>query len=289
MTPPPGHRQRMQRRERIFAQICRAAAIGMVVILAVLLIELTRQGLPRLSWHFLDSFPSRSPERAGIKSALWGTVWVMSLTAMIAVPLGIAAAVYLEELADRNRWTNLIEVNINNLAGVPSIVYGILGLVVFVRGIGLGRTVLAGALTLSLLILPVIIIAAREALRAVPQRLRDASLALGATRWQTVWRVVLPAATPGIATGVILALSRAMGETAPLIMLGALTYVAFVPKGLGSAFSVLPIQVYNWASRPQQGFHELAASGILVLLALLLAMNGVAVYLRHRAEQNVRW
>ncbi len=289
MTPPPGHRQRMLRRERLFALVCRAAAVGMVIILAVLLIELTRQGLPRLSWQFLDSFPSRSPERAGIKSALWGTVWVMSLTAMIAVPLGVAAAVYLEELAERNRWTNLIEVNINNLAGVPSIVYGILGLVVFVRGIGLGRTVLAGALTLSLLILPVIIIAAREALRAVPQRLRDASLALGATRWQTVWRVVLPAGTPGIATGVILALSRAMGETAPLIMLGALTYVAFVPKGLGSAFSVLPIQVYNWAGRPQQGFHELAASGILVLLALLLAMNGVAVYLRHRAERNLRW
>lgn len=286
LTP---HRRRELRRERWFAALCRGATWATVAMLAVLLIELSRQGFSDLDWQFLTSEPSRFPAKAGIKTAVAGTLWVLVLTTLIAVPLGLAAAVYLEEFAEKNRYNAALEINIGNLAGVPSIVYGMLGLALFVRWMHLGRSVLAGALTLSLLVLPVIIIAAREALRAVPQRLRIGSLALGATRWQTTWRVTLPAATPGIATGVILAVSRAMGETAPLIMMGALLYVPFVPRNLLDRFTVLPIQIYNWAAKPQPEFHRLAASGIVVLLVILLAMNAVAVYVRHRAEKNPRW
>lgn len=260
-----------------------------VLLLAVMLYHVTIEGLPWLSWQFLDNFPSRFPAKAGIKSALWGTVWLISLSAFFSIPLGVAAAIYLEEYAKPGRLSALIEINIANLAGVPSIVYGILGLAIFVRGMGLGRSVLAGSLTLSLLVLPVIIISSREAIRAVPASLRQAAFALGATRWQTIRHHVLPTALPGILTGFILALSRAMGETAPLVMLGALTYVAFTPEGPMDAFTALPIQIFNWASRPQEEFHQLAAAGIIVLLAVLIIMNGSAILIRHRSLRDKKW
>jgi phosphate transport system permease protein len=269
----------------MFKALCAAMTWVGIVFLALLLYQVVHQGAAWVDLQFLTSFPSRFAERAGIKAGLFGTIWVVGLTAVLAVPVGVAAAVYLEELAGRSRLATLIQINIANLAGVPSIVYGILGLALFVRGIGLGRSVLAGALTLSLLILPIIIIAAREAIRAVPMSIRHAALALGATRWQTIRHHVLPAALPGILTGIILALSRAIGETAPLIMMGALTYVAFVPRGLGDSFSVLPIQIFNWTSRPQADFHDLAAAGILVLLVVLLTMNAAAVWIRQRSQQ----
>lgn len=273
----------------LFQALFLLATVTSVLLLAILLVSVSVEGFPRLGWDFLTSFPSRFPEKAGIKSALWGSLWVISLTAAIAIPVGVATAIYLEEYAKKSVLASLIEVNIANLAGVPSIVYGILGLSLFVRGLGLGRSVIAGALTMSLLILPVIIIAARESLRAVPLSVRQASFALGATRWQTVWHHVLPAALPGILTGTILALSRAIGETAPLIMIGALTYVAFTPRGPLDEFTALPIQIFNWASRPQEAFHQLASAGIIVLLAVLLSMNAAAITLRHRYEKERRW
>lgn len=282
---------RLRRRHattRYFRLLCAAVAWAGIVILAVLLFHVTREGIRWLDLQFLTEFPSRFPEQAGIKSALWGTVWLITLTAGISIPVGVAAAIYLEEFSPRNRLSQLIEVNIGNLAGVPSIVYGILGLVLFVRFLALGRSVLAGSLTMTLLILPVIIIAAREALRAVPDSIRHAAFALGATRWQAVRAQVLPVALPGILTGVILALSRAIGETAPLVMIGALTYVAFVPEGPMDAFTALPIQIFNWASRPQADFHQLAAAGIVVLLVTLLLMNAAAVWIRQRAERTDR-
>jgi phosphate transport system permease protein len=260
-----------------------------ILLLAVLLVHATRHGIRWLDGQFLTSFPSRFPERAGIKSALWGTVWLISLTALFSVVLGTAAAIYLEEYAKRSRVNAVIEVSIANLAGVPSIVYGMLGLTLFVRWLALGRSVLAGSLTMTLLILPVIIIAAREALRAVPDSLRQAAFAVGATRWQTIRHHVLPAALPGVLTGAILALSRAIGETAPLIMIGALTYVAFVPTGPTDAFTALPIQIFNWVSRPQPEFHDLAAAGIVVLLVVLLVMNGAAIAIRYRSQRQPRW
>ena len=282
---------RLRRRHattRCFRLLCAAVAWAGIVILAVLLFHVTREGIRWLDLQFLTEFPSRFPEQAGIKSALWGTVWLITLTAGISIPVGVAAAIHLEEFSPKNRLSQLIEVNIGNLAGVPSIVYGILGLVLFVRFLALGRSVLAGSLTMTLLILPVIIIAAREALRAVPDSIRHAAFALGATRWQAVRAQVLPVALPGILTGVILALSRAIGETAPLVMIGALTYVAFVPEGPMDAFTALPIQIFNWASRPQEEFHQLAAAGIIVLLVTLLLMNATAVWIRQRAERTGR-
>jgi phosphate transport system permease protein len=238
--------------------------------------------------HFFTNFPSNlyPREKAGIKHALHGTVWLIVLTGLIAVPLGVSAAVYLQEYARENRLTRFIHLNISNLAGVPSIVYGILGLAVFVRTMALGRSVIAGALTMSLLILPVIIIAARESLSAVPNSIRLAAYALGATRWQVVRHHVLPAAVPGIMTGIILSLSRAIGEAAPLIMLGALNYMAFVPTGLTSPFTVLPIQIFEWTSRPQPEFHHLAAAAIIVLLAVLLTMNAVAIGIRMYQQKD---
>jgi phosphate transport system permease protein len=285
-------RPRLERRRlisRVMEWVFLAATLVGVVLLAILLLEIVRQGAPWLDWQFLWNFPSRFPERAGIKSALFGTVWLIGMTAMISVPIGVGAAIYLEEYRKGGRVSRFIEVNIANLAGVPSIVYGMLGLAIFVRWIALGRSVVAGAATMSLLILPIIVIASREALRGVPQTIRHAAFALGATQWQTIRAQVLPAAMPGILTGLILALSRAIGETAPLIMIGALTYVAFVPEGPLDAFTALPIQIYNWASRPQPAFHELAAAGILVLLVVLLSMNGLAVFLRNRLERKIRW
>ncbi|MBL6689016.1 MAG: phosphate ABC transporter permease PstA [Pseudomonadales bacterium] len=257
-----------------------------VAILAVLIFQVTSLGLPWLDMQFLDSFPSRFPEKAGIKSALAGTLWLISLTAMISIPVGVLAAVYLEEYAPPNRVTEFINVNIANLAGVPSIVYGILGLAIFVRFFALERSVISGALTMSLLILPVIIISSKEAIKAVPSSLRQAAYAVGATRWQVVRSHVLPAALPGVLTGVILAASRAIGETAPLIMIGALTFVAFTPEGPMDEFTALPIQIFNWTSRPQEEFHELASAGIIVLLAVLLMMNAIAVLIRHRGSKK---
>jgi phosphate transport system permease protein len=253
-----------------------------LVSLGALLYDIGRDGLGRLSWQFLTSYPSRRPADAGILPALAGSIYVIALTALLAIPFGVAAAIHLEEYERRGRFARLIEINIANLAGVPSIIYGLLGLGLFVRMLGMGRSVLAGASILALLILPVVILATREALRAVPKSLREGSYALGATKWQTIWRQVLPAAAPGILTGLILALSRAIGETAPLITIGALTYVPFVPSDVWSPFTVLPIQVFNWVSRPQAAFAENAAAGIVVLLALLLVMNGAAIVLRDR-------
>lgn len=254
--------------------------------LAALLYDVLHDGLPRLSWAFITGFPSRFAETAGIRHALVGSVYVIALTAAITVPVGIGAAVYLEEYAAGGRLARVIEINTANLAGVPSIIYGLLGLGLFARWMNLGPSLLTGALTLSLLVLPVVIISTREALRAVPGALREGSYALGATQWQTIRHQVLPSALPGILTGLILALSRAIGETAPLITLGALTYVAFTPESLWSPFTVLPIQIFNWVSRPQAAFSENAAAGILVLLALLLTMNAVAIVVRDRFQRN---
>jgi phosphate transport system permease protein len=265
-----------------------AIAIGLVT-LGVLIADVIHDGWRALSWDFLTSYPSRRPEQAGILSALVGSFYILILVALIAFPLGVAAAIYLEEFAPKNRLTATIEINLSNLAAVPSIVYGLLGLGVFVRTFVLGRSLLAGALTLSLLVLPIIIIASREALRAVPPSIREAGLALGASHWQTVRLFVLPAALPGILTGTILALARAIGETAPLITIGALTYVAFTPKSLFDPFTVLPIQIFNWISRPQPAFHERAAAGIIVLLAVLLLFNSLAIFLRARLQRRIRF
>ena len=259
-----------------------------LIALGALIYDVAHDGLGRLSWAFLTSYPSRRPEEAGILPALAGSLFVISLTALIAVPLGVSAAIYLEEYGGRGRVSRLIEINIANLAGVPSIIYGLLGLGLFVRIMGMGRSVLAGSSTLALLALPVIILATREALRAVPPSLREGSYALGATKWQTIWHQVLPAALPGILTGLILALSRAIGETAPLITIGALTYVPFVPNGIWSPFTVLPIQIFNWVSRPQAAFAENAAAGIVVLLGFLLVLNSVAIVLRDRLQARHR-
>jgi phosphate transport system permease protein len=266
----------------VFAGVCGAATLVGVVALAVLLVDVVGDGLREIDGDFLTSFASRFPERAGIKAAFAGSVWILSLTAVIAFPLSVAAAIYLEEYAPRSWVTKAIQTNIANLAGVPSIVYGILGLALFVRALGLERSVISGALTLSLLVMPVIIMAAQEAIRAVPPTIREAAYGLGATRWQVVRTQVLPMALPGILTGTILALSRAVGETAPLIMVGAVGFLAFTPSSLTDSFTVLPLQIYNWVSRPQDEFRALAAGGIIVLLTLLLSMNAIAIVLRNR-------
>ena len=280
---------RRQKSENLFRRLCILITWSSLVNLMVLLAHVTIKGFGGLSLNFLDSFPSRFADKAGIKSALWGSIWLMSSVFVISVPLGVASAIHLEEYANKGRLAQIIEVNIANLAGVPSVVYGILGLAIFVRFFALERSVLAGSFTMSLLILPVIIIASREALRAVPQSIRHGAYALGATRWQTILHHVLPAATPGILTGVILAMSRAIGETAPLIMVGALTYVAFLPESIMDPFTTLPIQIFNWASRPQAAFQEVAAAGIIVLLTVLLFMNAAAVLIRNYANRKYRW
>lgn len=271
-----------------FFLICVVATGFAIAVLAVLLADVTRSGIGRLGWDFINSFPSRNPDQAGIKAALFGTLWMMGLTAAFAVPVGIGAAVYLEEYASRNWLNRVIQTNIANLAGVPSIVYGILGLAIFVRAMALGRSVLAGSLTMALLMLPIVIIASQEALRAVPRSIREAAYAVGASRWQVVSRQVLPVAMPGVLTGIILALSRAIGEAAPLIMIGALAFVPFVPGSPTDSFTVLPIQIFNWASRPQTAFAANAAAAIIVLLVVLLSMNAVAIVLRNRFQSRTR-
>ena len=268
--------------------LCLGLAIG---LLGLLLVDVAIDGAGRLTWDFVTSFTSIDTDQAGIQAALWGTIWLMGVCAFFIVPVGVATAIYLEEYADDTKWWNrLVEVNIQNLAAVPSIVYGILGLAFLVRGpLSLGPVILAGGLTLGLLVLPVVIIAAREAIRAVPPSIREGSLALGATQWQTIRRQVLPAAIPGIATGVILALARAIGETAPLIVVGAATVVAFNPAGVNDAFTAMPIQIFDWITRPSNdtnNYAPLAAAGILLLMILLLLMNSVAIWLRNRYEQK---
>ena len=283
----PPHLLRRRRKGLAFQALCFSAAAVGILTLVVLVADVVWDGAAWLTPTFFTEFPSRLPERAGIKSALYGTVWLMVLTALFSFPLGVASALWLEEYAGRGRLQAIIQTNISNLAGVPSIVYGILGLAVFVRWMAPvtgGRSVIAGALTL--LILPVLIIAAQEAIRSVPRSIREASYGLGATKWQTVRHHVLPNAAPGILTGTILALSRAIGETAPLIMIGALTFIAFVPDGPKDQFTALPIQIFNWASRPQAGFQHLAAAAIVVLLVLLLSMNGLAIWLRDRYRRE---
>jgi phosphate transport system permease protein len=258
-----------------------------LVALGALIVDIWSDGASRLSWNFLTGFPSRRAADAGVWHALTGSVFVILVTGLLAVPIGVAAAIYLEEYGGRSFAARIIEMNITNLAAVPSIIYGLLGLGLFVRALGMGRSVLAGASTLALLVLPVVILSTREALRAVPPSIREGSYALGATKWQTVWYQVLPVAFPGILTGTILALSRAIGETAPLITIGALTFVAFAPDGIWSPFTVLPIQIFNWVSRPQRDFQVNAAAGILVLLALLLTMNAAAIWLRDRYQKKL--
>lgn len=275
--------------DRAFSIVGLCATLLGLIVLATLLVDIFVDGLPRLNWRFLISYPSRRAENAGILAAWVGTVWLMLLTGVIAFPVGVAAATYLEEYGKKSWITAMIEINIANLAGVPSIIYGLLGLGLFARWMHLGRSLLAGALTLSILVLPIVILASREALRTIPSSIREASYALGASKWQTIRSQVLPAAMPGILTGTILAMSRAIGETAPLITLGALTYVAFVPQGLFDAFTALPIQIFNWVSRPQKAFSVNAAAGIVILLLITFVMNGIAVYLRHRYQKKIRW
>jgi phosphate transport system permease protein len=284
------------------------ALVGLLAMLVsmatlfLLLAGLVMDGGPHLSWKFFTSYPSRFPEEAGILPAWVGTMLVMVVTAATAVPLGIAAAVYLEEYAPKNWLTDLIEINMANLAGVPSIVYGLMALSLFVYQLHLGQSIVTAGLTLALLILPIVVMATREALRAVPKSLREAASALGATKWQTVWHHVLPSATGGILTGLILALSRAIGESAPLMTIGALSFIAFLPHApwqpgfpfvsfdwLLDPFTVMPIQMFNWVSRPQEAFHMKAASAGLILMAMTLAMNGLAIYLRARYRKQIQW
>ncbi|CEG22967.1 Phosphate transport system permease protein PstA [Planococcus massiliensis] len=257
-----------------------------LLALAILLYRIVTQGAGNLSWEFLNNFASRFPEKAGIKAALIGSLWLMAVVAPTSIILGVGSAIYLEEYAKKNRMTAFIRTNISNLAGVPSVVFGLLGLTIFVRALSLGNSVLAAGFTMSLLILPVIIVAAQEAIRAVPNELRDASLGMGATKWQTIVRIILPAAIPGILTGSILALSRAIGETAPLIVIGVPVIIQFLPSGVTDTFTALPMQIYDWSSRPQQEFQAVAAAGIIVLMAVLLTMNSIAALIRNKFQKR---
>lgn len=293
---------RRRKAEQVFGVIGLVATLIGLVALAALLIDLAITGLPRLSWAFLTSFPSRRAAQAGILAAWVGSLLVILVTALIAVPVGVAAGVYLEEYAPRNRWTDAIEINVSNLAGVPSIIYGLLALGLFVYGLGTGRSIFTAGLTLALLILPIIIVSTREAIRAVPASLREAALGLGATDWQVTRDHVLPAAMPGVLTGVIIGISRALGETAPLITIGALTFIAFLPtpplqtrfpfvnmQWLSDPFTVLPIQAFNWVSRPGNDFASNAAAASIVLLMITLGLNGVAIWMRARLRKNLKW
>jgi phosphate transport system permease protein len=293
---------RRKRWDMVFGVIGLLATLTGVAFIVLLLSSLAIQGIPRLSWDFFTSFPSRRAQQAGILSAWVGTLLVMSVTAVIGIPLGVAAGTYLEEYAPKNRLTALIELNVSNLAGVPSIVYGLLALGLFVYALGLGRSVLSAGLTLALLILPVIIVATREAIRAVPHTIREAAYAVGATKWQVTADHVIPYSLPGIMTGVIIGLARAIGETAPLITIGALTFIAFLPTPpisseppfisfawLFDGFTVLPIQMFNWVSRPGTTFQANAAAAGLVLLVITLLMNAGAIYLRYRLRKRIAW
>ncbi|HEX9774399.1 MAG TPA: phosphate ABC transporter permease PstA [Actinomycetota bacterium] len=274
-------RDRVRRERRFSRWLLASVGVGLVT-LAALLVQVGVEGIPRLSLDFITGLPSRFPTRAGAFPAIMGTIWVIGVTAVATIPIGIGAAIYLEEYARKGRLARWIEVNVSNLAGVPSITYGLLGLGLFVEGLALRKSILAAGLTLGLLVLPVVITASREAIRAVPASIREAALAVGATQWQTIERQVLPAAVPGIVTGVILALSRAIGEAAPLIVVGALGSVFFAPNSVFDQFTVLPVQIFNWVRRPQPDFEITAAAGIVVLLGILLVMNGIAIAIRNR-------
>ena len=276
-------------KDKLFRGLGITTTISCVLVLAIFIGFILYQGLDRLSYDFLMSLPSRFADQSGIYTAWIGTIWVLVLTALISFPLGVGAGIYLEEYGKKSRLAKFLEINIANLAGVPSIVYGLLGLEAFVRIMRMGNSILAGALTLALLILPIIIVSTRESIRAVPSSIRDASNALGASKWQTIWKQLLPASFGGILTGVILALSRAVGETAPLIVVGALAYVPFAPQGPLDEFTVLPIQIFNWVTRPQHEFVINAAAGIIVLLFITFVMNGIAVYLRNRWQSKMKW
>ena len=280
------------KKNRIFDQAFKYWGIACtflgLILLVIFIGSIIVDGVQRIDWDFITNLPSRKAERAGIFTALMGSVWVLILTTIIALPVGIAAAIYLEEYAKESKLASLLEVNISNLAGVPSIIYGLLGLEVFVRILEMGASVLAGSFTLALLILPIVIVSTREALKAVPKSIRDASFALGASKWQTISQQLLPASFGGILTGVILALSRAIGETAPLIVIGALAYVPFAPASPMDEFSVLPIQIFNWISRPQHGFEVNAAAAIIILLLITFVMNGIAVYFRNRWQKRLK-
>jgi phosphate transport system permease protein len=271
---------------QVFKIIFLIATLFGLFVLGILLYRIFTQGSSYLSLDFIQNLPSRRPEKAGIKTALIGTIWLVGVTAPVSLLIGVGTALYLEEYAKKSRFTDFIQVNISNLAGVPSIVFGLLGLTLFVRAMALGTSVLAAGLTMSLLVLPVIIVASQEAIRAVPKDLREASFGMGATKWQTIVRVVLPAAIPGILTGGILALSRAIGETAPLVVLGLPLFIAFLPKTVFDTFTVLPMQIYNWTSRPQEEFHALAAAGIIILLLMLIIMNSIAVIIRNKYQKR---
>ncbi|MBT17507.1 MAG: phosphate ABC transporter, permease protein PstA [Dehalococcoidia bacterium] len=262
-----------------------AILIG-VIGLTILIIRILVQGIPWLSITFLTEFPSRFPERAGMKSAIFGSIWIIGLTAAFTVPVGVGAAIYLEEYARKNWIYRIVEINVANLAGVPSIVYGLLGLAVFVQLLSLGRSVVAGALTMSLLVLPIVIITSREAIRSVPNTYREAAYGLGATQFQVVKSIVVPQALPGIMTGTILALSRAIGEAAPIIAISALVFLTFVPSHPLDQFTVMPIQIYNWVARPQEDFRGIAAAGIVVLLVVLLSMNAIAIIIRNKTQKR---
>ncbi len=285
-TPHRGDMGRRVWRDRIFLGVFVAAILIGVAGLLTLLIDTLIDGLPWLTWHFLTSYASRKPQEAGILGPLAGTAWIMVMTALFTIPVGIGTAIFLEEFAGRNWYTRLIQLNISNLAGVPSIIYGLLGLSLFVYSLNMGRSVLAGALTLTLLILPIVIIASQEAIKAVPSGYRDAAMAIGATRWQVVKSVVLPEAIPGIMSGVILALSRAIGESAPILMISAIVFLTFVPTGPGDRFTVLPLQIFTWVSQPQAGFRGIAAAAIIVLLVMLLAMNALAIAIRVKYQRR---
>ncbi|KYG57980.1 phosphate ABC transporter permease PstA [Planococcus maritimus] len=271
---------------RIFQGFFMFATALALLALVILLYRIVSQGAGHLSLEFLTNFASRFPEKAGIKAALVGSIWLMAVVAPTSILLGVGSAIYLEEYAKKGRITSFIQMNISNLAGVPSVVFGLLGLTIFVRALALGNSILAAGFTMSLLILPVIIVSAQEAIRSVPRELRDASYGMGATKWQTIVRIILPAAIPGILTGSILALSRAIGETAPLIVVGIPVIIQFLPEGVMDTFTALPMQIYDWSSRPQAEFQTVAAAGIIVLMVVLLFMNSIAVYIRNKFDKS---
>ncbi|MBC8201061.1 MAG: phosphate ABC transporter permease PstA [Planctomycetes bacterium] len=295
---------------KLFVAFCVLVTLLSVLALVVLLVTIAKQGWVHLDWDLLTSYASRHPEKAGVKAALWGTVWLCSICTITALPIGVATAVYLEEFASKNKMTRFLDLNIANLAGVPSIVYGIIGLTVFARMLGLfgtmnnpfievgdpvsfwyfrlpfGSSVLVGGLTLALVVLPIVIVSSREAVRGVPNSLREASLAMGATKWETVRKVVIPRSAPGILTGSILATSRAIGEAAPILVIGGFLFIRFVPANVFDDFTAMPLQIYNWAGRPQEEFHAVAASAIIVLLTILLVFNGAAAFIRYRFQRN---
>jgi len=272
-------------RDRIFVTGFVAAIVIGILGLAALLFDVLIDGLPFLNWNFLRSYASRKPLESGILAPLAGTIWVVGLTALLTIPIGVGTAIYLEEFARKNKFNRLIELNIANLAGVPSVIYGLLGLAVFVQFLFNGsRNVTAGALTMTLLVLPIVVIASQEAIKAVPSSYRDAAFAMGANRWQVVKAVVLPLALPGMMSGIILALSRAIGESAPILIISSLVWVTFVPASPDSKFTVLPLQIFTWISQPQHDFRGIAAAAIIVLLIVLLSMNGIAIWIRSKYQ-----